>query len=171
MKVDFRNAYKSDFLGSIDLEAMIEDGTQLLFTITKVEHGNKNVAGKKGIFNVAFFAEDIKPLVLNSGNAKIVRKLSKSKSVNPDEWNYPITVELYVDENVRFGADTVSGIRIKEFSTLVKTVKVDTTNAIATLQASTTLAELQENWTKLSKQEQAQPIVVAKKDELKTTLK
>jgi len=54
-KVDFRNAYKSDHLGSIDLESMIEDGVELVFTINKVVHSETKVAGKKGIFNVAYF--------------------------------------------------------------------------------------------------------------------
>jgi len=116
-KVDFRNAYKSDHLGSIDLESMIEDGVELVFTINKVVHSETKVAGKKGIFNVAYFKEGIKPLVLNSGNAKIVRKLSGSKSVNPADWG-EIKVELTIDYNVRFGSETVSGIRVKEFSTL-----------------------------------------------------
>ena len=116
-KVDFRNAYKSDHLGSIDLEGMIEDGVELVFTINKVVHSETKVAGKKGIFNVAYFKEGIKPLVLNSGNAKIVRKLSGSKSVNPADWG-EIKVELTIDYNVRFGSETVSGIRVKEFSTL-----------------------------------------------------
>lgn len=171
MKQDFRNAYKSDHLGAIDLEGLIEDGKELLFTITKVLHGQTKVAGKTGVFNVAYFQEDIKPLVLNSGNAKIVRKLSGSKSVDPNEWNYPILAELYVENNVRFGSDTVSGVRIKEFSKLTQKPKVSDVNALAKLADSKTLEELKTNWGSISKDEQNLPTVIAKKDELKNILK
>ena len=50
-KTHYRNVFKSDHLGSADLEDLIEQGVQLCFTIKEVrqEKGAK-VAGKKGGF-------------------------------------------------------------------------------------------------------------------------
>ena len=169
--VNFRDAYKSDHLGAIDLEEMIENGTPLLFTITKIVHGQQKVAGNNGIFNVAHFAEGIKPWALNSGNASIVRKLSGSKSLDPNNWNYPIRVELYVDYNVKFGKDIVSGVRVKEFSTLTQSKPVDNTNALALLNDCKTLSELQSVFLSLKSEERNDAVVFAKKEELKNILK
>jgi hypothetical protein len=138
-KIDFRNAYKSDYLGSIDLEGLIEEGSDLVFTITHVTHGETSVAGKKGIFNIAYFKEDIKPLVLNSGNAKIVRKLSGSKSVNPADWPETV-VKMYIDANAKLGGEVVGGVRISDQAVIKKVL--DLTEHIKKLEAAKTLEDL-----------------------------
>lgn len=111
---NYRNVYKSDHLGAVDLEEFIEAGTPLIFTIREVkqELGAK-VAGKKGDFNIAYFVENIKPWVLNSGNAKIIRSFAGSSATNSVSTWKNIPVELYVDHNVKFGSDIVSGVRVK----------------------------------------------------------
>jgi hypothetical protein len=164
-KVDFRNAYKTEHLGSIDIEGMIEEGSDLIFTITHVVHGPATVAGKKGIFNIAYFKEGIKPLALNSGNAKIFRKLSGSKSVNPADW--PETpVKLYIDENVKFGSDIVSGVRISEQPVVKR--EIDTTEAVKKLESATTTEELGAYWNELTVEERK--LLTATKDSMKAKL-
>lgn len=108
---NFRNVYKSDHLGVIDLEEMIEQGKQLVFTIDHVnqEYGAK-VAGNKIDANIAYFKEPIKPLVLNSTNAKIVK--SFAGSTDTDNWKN-ILVELYIDSTVKMKGEVVGGVRIK----------------------------------------------------------
>jgi hypothetical protein len=48
-------------------------------------------------------------MILNAGNSRIMKKLTGSPYI--DDWsNVPVTV--FVDQNVRFGRDTVEGLRI-----------------------------------------------------------
>lgn len=110
-KTHYRKVFKSDHLGVADLEDLVEAKSNLVFTITHVkqEIGAK-VAGKKGNFNIAYFKENIKPFVLNAGNSKILKGFSGGSSFVED-WG-GITIQLYIDNNVRFGAEIVGGVRI-----------------------------------------------------------
>jgi hypothetical protein len=110
-KTHYRKVFKSDHLGSADLEEMIEEKKSLIFTIREVKQEfNTQVAGKKINANIAYFKEDIKPLVLNSTNSKQVAEFANSKFV--EDWA-GVTIELYIDTNVRMKGQTVSGVRIK----------------------------------------------------------
>ena len=111
-KTHYRKVFKSDHLGSADLEEMLEEKKRLVFTIEKVtqEYATK-VAGKKIDANIAYFKGGVKPLVLNATNSKIMAKLTGSKFV--EDWK-GLTIELYINANVRFGSDTVAGVRIKD---------------------------------------------------------
>jgi hypothetical protein len=116
-KTHFRKVYKSDHLGTADLEEFLEDGKSLIFTISHVkqEYGTK-VAGKKIDANIAYFKEDIKPLVLNATNSKIVRSFADTPFV--EDWKN-IHVELYIDENVKMKGMVVGGVRIKRVQPLL----------------------------------------------------
>ncbi|SRR5215204_1041374 len=110
---NYRKVYKSDHLGVVDLEEMIEQGKPLIFTIKCVKQEiGVVVAGNKGNHNIAYFNEPIKPWVLNAGNASVIRGFSLNKSTDTDNWNN-IHVELYVDSNVKMKGQIVGGIRIK----------------------------------------------------------
>jgi hypothetical protein len=112
-KTHFRRVFKSDHLGVADLEDLIEQGKELKFTIKEVKQEiGIMVAGKKGNHNIAYFVENIKPLVLNSTNSKIVKGFNGGSPFVEDWSNTP--VELYIKDNVRFGRDVVEGVRIKE---------------------------------------------------------
>lgn len=118
---NYRNVYKSDHLGAVDLEEFIEAGRPLIFTIKEVKQQmGAKVAGKKGDFNIAYFVENIKPWVLNSGNAKIIRYFAGKDATNSVSTWKNIPVELYVDYNVKFGSDTVSGVRVKPIQPSLK---------------------------------------------------
>lgn len=108
---NYRNVYKSDHLGVIDLEEMIEGGQPLVFTIKEVkqERGAK-VAGNKIDANIAYFEGNAKPLVLNSTNAKTLKTLSKSAYI--ENWK-GLTIELYIDTTVKMKGEQVGGVRIK----------------------------------------------------------
>ena len=108
---NYRNVYKSDHLGAVDLEDLIESGKDLIFTIKHVKQElNTKVAGKRIDANIAYFVEDIKPLVLNATNARIISRFAKSTHV--EKWNN-ITIELYIDHNVNFKGSIVDGVRVK----------------------------------------------------------
>lgn len=124
-KHHYRNVFKSDHLGSADLEDLIEKGSKLIFTIqyAKQERGVK-VAGKKVDANIVYFKEPVKPLVINATNGKILRQFANSPMV--EDWNN-IVVELYIDENVKsVTGGTTQGVRIRPTQPKVK-VKNDFT--------------------------------------------
>lgn len=110
-KTHYRKVFKSDHLGVADLEELVESKTPLVFTIKRVaqEYGVR-VAGKKGNYNIAYFEEGIKPLVLNAGNSKIMKKLAGGSSFVED-WA-GISVALYIDPTATFGGEVVGGVRI-----------------------------------------------------------
>lgn len=110
-KHHYRNVFKSDHLGSADLEDLIEQGSNLIFTIKEVkqEIGTK-VAGKKVDANIAYFKEPIKPMVVNATNGKILRNFANSPMV--EDWK-DLTVELYIDENVQMKGERTQGVRIR----------------------------------------------------------
>lgn len=111
-KTHYRKVHKSDHLGVADLEDLLEEGKKLIFTIKEVkqELGVK-VAGVKGNHNIAYFKEPIKPLVLNVHNSKILKSFSMNSSFIED-WA-GLTIELYIDDNVKMKGETVGGVRIK----------------------------------------------------------
>lgn len=166
--VSYRVAYKSDHLGVIDLEEMNENGQSLTVTIKEVWHEvGAMVAGSKGNFNIAYFAEPIKPLVLNATNAATVRRLC-SGGANLNTWNMPVTVELYIDASVKMKGQIVGGVRVRKALNVAPSI--DPTSALNVLSQATTLADLASRWSSLTKAEQGLGVVQAKKDELKNKL-
>ena len=117
--VNYRNAYKSDHLGRVDLEEFYEQGLKTEFTIKEVKQyiidpnvkgSGVKVAGKTISANIAFFKEDIKPWVINSGNADIIRPFAGSISVT--NWKN-IRIELYVDPTTKLKGQVVGGIKVR----------------------------------------------------------
>lgn len=111
-KNHYRKVFKSDHLGVADLEDLIEQKKPLIFTIKEVkQEWGIMVAGKKGNHNVAYFVEPIKPLIVNAGNSKILKSFHPTQSAFVEDWKN-VKIELYVNDNIRFGKDVVSGVRI-----------------------------------------------------------
>jgi len=110
-KTHYRKVFKSDHLGIADLEDFLEEGKPLVFTIKEVkqELGTK-VAGRKIDANIAYFNEDIKPLVLNATNSKAVKKFANDSPFVEDWKN--IAIELFIDPNVKMKGEIVGGVRI-----------------------------------------------------------
>lgn len=111
-KTHYRKVFKSDHLGVADLEDFIEEGKSLIFTIKEVKQEyDVKVAGRKGDFNIAYFVEKIKPLVLNATNSKILKGFSGG-SPFVEDWKNKL-IELYIDTNVKMKGDIVGGVRIR----------------------------------------------------------
>lgn len=110
-KTHYRKVFKSDHLGVADIEDLIEAKSNLIFTINQVkqEIGVK-VAGRKGNYNIAYFQEDIKPLVLNATNSKAMKFLAGGSSFVEDWAGIP--VQLYIDPTASFGGEITGGVRI-----------------------------------------------------------
>jgi len=117
-KTHYRKVFKSDHLGVADLEDFTEAGRKLIFTIKEVKQEiGVSVAGRKGNHNIAYFKENIKPLVLNATNAKVVKSfnfISGTKLPSPfvEDWSNTI-VELYIDANVTMKGEKTGGVRIR----------------------------------------------------------
>jgi hypothetical protein len=110
-KTHYRKVFKSDHLGVADLEDFVEAKKALIFTIREVKQETGiRVAGKKGNFNIAYFTENIKPLVLNATNSKTMKNLSGGSSFVED-WK-GITVSLYIDPSASFAGEITGGVRI-----------------------------------------------------------
>lgn len=110
-KTHYRKVFKSDHLGVADLEDLIEAGKPLIFTIREVKQEyNVAVAGKKGNFNIAYFKEQIKPLVLNATNSKVLKILSGG-SAFVEDWR-DIPVQLYIEPGAKLKGEIVGGVRI-----------------------------------------------------------
>lgn len=109
-KTHFRKAFDSPYLSSADIV-----GSQVL-TIERVTLESDRTKKTKDRFNTAWFkekeiraGEPLKPMILNATNSKTLAKLAGSKFI--DDWN-GLRVTVYVDEHVRFGKETVEGLRI-----------------------------------------------------------
>lgn len=99
----------SPYLGEWDLPY----GNDVVLTIEDVKDGD--VVGPQGIVSkgmVIYFKEDVKPLFCNITNAKMIEHIYKTRFV--DEW-IGKHIQLYVDENIKFGKNTLRGIRIRNF--------------------------------------------------------
>lgn len=102
-----------------------------------------------------------KPMILNATNAKFCAKEFGSDYM--EDWiNKPLV--LFAMPDKRFG-------HVARFKKFVKKIAIDEAGAKAKLTPSKTLAELQSNWSTLTKDEQANTAVIAEKDRLKTILK
>ena len=110
-KTHFRKAFTNQhYLAAVDLEGPIT------VTIKHVSTEKDKTKRTKETHNTAYFVEGeirrgerLKPMILNTTNCKILKNLTGSGYI--DDWvNIPVTI--YVDDKVRFGRETVSGLRI-----------------------------------------------------------
>ena len=109
-KTHYRKAFNSPYLSSADI---VEP---TILTIQNVRLEPDKTRKTKDSFNTAYFTskelrpgEPLKPMILNAHNSKILKNRMKSAFI--DDWNN-VAVTIYVDSNVRFGRDTVEGLRI-----------------------------------------------------------
>jgi len=109
-KTHYRKAFNSPYLSAAD----IVEPTVL--TISRVSLDIDKTKKTKDLFNTAYFkekeirqGEELKPMILNATNSRTIKMLTGSAFI--EDWvNVPVTV--YVDPSVRFGRDTVEGLRI-----------------------------------------------------------
>lgn len=109
-KTHYRKAFDSPYLSSAD----IVEPTPLTVAYVRLEpdHTKKT----KDLFNTAHFVEKelrpgekLKPMILNATNSKTLRNLTGSAFI--EDWNN-VRVTVYVEPNVRFGKESVEGLRI-----------------------------------------------------------
>ena len=113
-KTHFRKAFDSPYLGSADI---VEPTT---LTIRRVALESDKTKKTKDMFNTAYFVqkeirpgEPLKPMILNATNSKTMRTLTGTPFI--DDWQN-VDVTIYVDSNVRFGKETMEGLRISPYA-------------------------------------------------------
>jgi hypothetical protein len=106
----YRKAFNSPYLSSAD----IVGPTRLTIKHVRLEPDKSKKT--KDSFNTAYFVEKeiregepLKPMILNVGNSKVIKSFADSPFL--EDWNN-ITITVYVDPGVRFGRETVEGLRI-----------------------------------------------------------
>lgn len=109
-KTHYRKAFDSPYLASAD----IVEPTVLTVKYVRLEPDRTKKTKDK--FNTAYFAEkeirpgeSLKPMILNATNSKTMKQLTGSAFI--DDWN-DVRVTVYVDHNVKFGKESVEGLRI-----------------------------------------------------------
>lgn len=109
-KTHYRKAFDSPYLSSAD----IVEPTVLTIQHVRLEPDRTKKTSDR--FNTAHFVEPeirrgekLKPMILNATNSKVMKGLTGSAFI--EDWNN-VRVQIYVDNAVRFGKETVDGLRI-----------------------------------------------------------
>ena len=115
-KTHYRKAFNSPYLSSADIVG------PTVLNIARVTLEKDRTKKTKDEFNTAHFVEKelrpgepLKPMILNATNCVVIRDMCGSKFI--EDWSGPVTV--YVDPNVRFGKETVEGLRLIAGSALI----------------------------------------------------
>jgi hypothetical protein len=172
--IDSMKYRKSTHLAGIDVEAIVEEKGSCILTIKQAFYDrNVDVSGNKTDGYFIEFEEPVKNMVANSGNRKIINdivkeqlKCSSAESRMLPNWT-GIKIDLWFDASVKMMGKVTGGIKVKP----VVKKQISDKNAIDILNTSTTILELQTNWSKCNKEEQALPTVIALKEKLKTKYK
>lgn len=129
----YRKVFDSPYLSSADI---VEPTT---LTIGRVSQEPDKTKKTKDTFNTAYFAErdlrpgeKLKPMILNATNSKEMAKITGSPFI--EDWQ-GIRVVVWVDKAVRFGKDTVEGLRIRPAANR-RTITPEQTQAWANAKAA-----------------------------------
>ena len=128
-KTHYRKAFDSPYLSSAD----IVEPTVLTVKFVRLEKDRTKKT--QDSFNTAHFVEKelrpgekLKPMILNATNSKTVKGLAGSAFI--DDWNN-VRVTVYVDPHVKFGKESVEGLRISPKAPSRRVVSPDNATAWA----------------------------------------
>ena len=85
-----------------------EEKTLTIKSIDREEIVSNN--GRKEVVPVCRFHEDVPPMALNKTNMRMMETITGSDKI--EDW-YGKKIVVYVQKNIKFGKDLVSGLRIK----------------------------------------------------------
>ena len=109
-KTHYRKAFDSPYLSAADVVDPI------ILTIRRVVLESDRTKKTKDEFNTAYWVEReirpgeaLKPMILNATNSKFLAQMTGSKFI--DDWA-GAAVTVWVDGQVRFGKETVEGLRL-----------------------------------------------------------
>lgn len=160
-KTHWRKFDKTDFLGAVDLDEMTP--SEITVVIDKVEWKEVKVRGVKEMHRIATFKQNIKPMIINVENGKILQSFVNSKHL--EDWtNIPVTI--YIKSGVKFGSEVTDALRFRPSKPVLK--KVDNSGALKVLNACKTISELATEYTGFSRDIQADKEVIDLKNDLKS---
>lgn len=128
--IDSMKYRKSTHLAGIDVETIIADKGNCLLTIKEAFYDtNVDVSGNKTSGYFIEFEENVKPMVANSGNRKIIgnilkatKNLTSTDSRNIGNWK-GLKIELLFDPTVKMMGKVIGGIKVAEKYELPELVK------------------------------------------------
>lgn len=113
MKTHWKKLTNPNYLGAYS----IEDGKDLILTIKNVrEEKVIGADGKKDDCVVCYFYENVKPMILNSTNMKMIAKLYKTNFI--EDW-VGKKIQIGVEQVKAFG-DIVDALRVRKTVPSVK---------------------------------------------------
>lgn len=108
-KTHWKKMTNPNYLGDYSLP----QGGDLVATIDFVKQEKvTGVGGKSEVEVVAHFKNGVLPMILNKTNMKTIQKLFKSPYI--EDWAGR-AIQIYYDPTVKFGRETVGGLRIRNF--------------------------------------------------------
>lgn len=126
-KTHYRKAFDSPYLSSADI---VEP---TILTISRAVLENDKTKKTKDVFNTAYFeekelrpGEKLKPMILNATNSKMLKSITGSPFL--EDWA-GVKVTVFVDKNVRFGKESVEGLRISPARVTKPSLTPDKTQA------------------------------------------
>lgn len=107
-KTHYKKLFNPDYLGAYSLDP----GQELILTIkTVISEKVKNADGREDDCIVAKFKENVKPMILNKTNAKIIAKVLQTPYI--EDWAGK-QIQIYADKVKAFG-DVVEALRVRPF--------------------------------------------------------
>jgi hypothetical protein len=107
----YRVVFDSPYLSAADVVDPIT------LTVSHVVQEQDKTKKTKDVFNTAYFVEReirkgdmLKPMILNATNSKTLDKITGTPFI--EGWS-GARITIYVDANVKFGRDTVEGLRVR----------------------------------------------------------
>lgn len=107
----YRKVFDSPYLSAADVFDPIT------VTIKAVTQESDKTKKTKDVMNTAYFVEreirpgeKLKPMILNATNSKILDKMTRTPFI--EGWA-GARVVIYVEQGIKFGRDTVDGLRIR----------------------------------------------------------
>jgi len=163
--VDCMKYRKSTHIAGVDVEAIISEKGKCIVTIKEAYYDKGvDVSGNKTDGYFLEFIEDVKPMVVNSGNRKIIALLCKTEknissidSRNISNW-VGMRIELTFDPNVKMMGQMVGGIKVKPQSVVIEKKPLSEANflkALESIKANTYSVESLKNDFKLTTEQLA----------------
>lgn len=108
-KTHWKSLTNPNYLGGYS----IPEGQDIIVTIDYVRREEVvGTGGKKEYEVVAHLKNGVLPFILNKTNMKTIQKLYKSPYI--EDWGGR-SIQVYFDPTVKFGRETVGGLRIRDF--------------------------------------------------------
>lgn len=116
-KTHWKKAFNKDYLGSHDLD----EGKDLNAVINHVEVRKvKNTQGEESSKNIAILQGQLKPMILNVTNCKIIKKFAGSNYI--EDWG-DIPIIIYIARVQAFGEE-VEALRIRDRQPVIQKPKL-----------------------------------------------